>query len=131
MYITFCLSAVLPDDYAVQNGGNETFPACTPELCFLITTVNDELVEEDEEFYISLSSGPNWDNRVYLNQTTAKVTIIDNDSKFGIGVKPTLGSDFFFLSSNICNNYALWLKPTVTVETIRILLLPTQTSYIA
>ena len=102
MYIiTFCLSAVSPDDYAVQNGGNETFPACTPEPCFLITTVNDELVEEDEEFYISLSSGPNWDNRVYLNQTTAKVTIIDNDSKFGIGVKPTMCSDLFS-SAVIC-----------------------------
>ena len=82
LFKMFCLSAVAQDDYAVQNGGTKRFPPCTAELCFLITTVNDELVEEDEEFYISLSSGPNWDDRVYLNQTTAKVTIIDDDCEF-------------------------------------------------
>ena len=60
---------------------NTQFPPCTPELCFTITTVDDELAEGDEEFYVTLSRGSNWDNRVNLTQKSAQVSIIDDDSK--------------------------------------------------
>ena len=54
-------------------------PPCTSQICVDIQTVNDELIEGDENLYVSLTRGINWDSRILLNRTHSVVTIEDDD----------------------------------------------------
>lgn len=72
--------AVSPDDF---DGGSQILrlPPCSTEVCAYVEVVNDELVEGDEVFHISLFGSVNMENRIHLTTTKANITIIDDDSK--------------------------------------------------
>ena len=56
-------------------------PPCTSLVCVNIETVNDELVEGDENLYVSLTTGFSWDSRILLNRSLSEVTIEDDDGE--------------------------------------------------
>ena len=58
------------------------FSPCTSEVCANITTVNDELVEGDENFFLSMTRGPAWDSRIYFHRSRSEVVILDDDCKW-------------------------------------------------
>ena len=54
-------------------------PPCTSLVCVNIETVNDELIEGDENLYVSITRGIEWDSRISLTQTRSEVVIEDDD----------------------------------------------------
>ena len=76
---TFLFSAVSPEDYTGLTQVERRVPPCTSQICVPIQTVNDGLIEEDENLYVSLTRGINWDPRIRLTRTVSEVIIEDND----------------------------------------------------
>ena len=76
---TFLFSAVSPEDYTGLTQVERCVPPCTAHICVPIETTNDELIEEDENLYVSLTRGMNWDPRIRLIRTVSEVIIEDND----------------------------------------------------
>ena len=54
-------------------------PPCTSQICVNIETVNDVLIEGDENLYVSITRGISWDSRISLTQTRSEVVIEDDD----------------------------------------------------
>ena len=77
--ITIFFSADSPEDYTALTQAERRFSPCTSQVCVELETINDELVEGDENLFVSLSRGNNWDSRLSLNRTHAQVTIEDDD----------------------------------------------------
>ena len=73
--------ATSPDDYLALGPDEVRFPPCTSEICVTITTVNDELVEGNENFSVSLMRGPEWDSRISFSRSKSEVVIFDDDCK--------------------------------------------------
>ena len=78
------LLATSPDDYLALGPDEARFPPCTSEVCVTITTVNDELVEGNENFSVSLMRGPQWDNRISFSRSKSEAVIFDDDCKWHI-----------------------------------------------
>ena len=57
------------------------FPPCTDERCVDIVTINDELIEGDENLYVSVTRDPNWDPRINITRPRSDVLIEDDDGK--------------------------------------------------
>ena len=74
--------ATSPDDYVALSSEEVRFAPCTSEVCATITTVNDELVEGNENFSVSLMRGPQWDSRISFSRSKSEVVIIDDDCKW-------------------------------------------------
>ncbi|CAI8026684.1 FRAS1-related extracellular matrix protein 2 [Geodia barretti] len=74
------ISADSPGDYEALSAVEARIPPCTSLVCVNIETVNDELIEGDENLYVSLTRGFSWDSRILLNRTHSEVTIEDDDS---------------------------------------------------
>ena len=60
------------------------FVPCALEVCTSISTVNDELVEGDENFFLSLTRGAQWDNRISISHSRSEVVILDDDCKWQV-----------------------------------------------
>ena len=58
------------------------FAPCTSEVCATITTVNDDLVEGNENFFLSMTRGPQWDIRISIRRSRSDVVILDDDCKW-------------------------------------------------
>ena len=78
---TFFFSADSPEDYEALSAVEAHVPPCTSQICVNIETVNDELIEGDENLYVSLTRGTNWDSRILLNHSHSEVTIEDDDGE--------------------------------------------------
>ncbi|CAI8041944.1 Extracellular matrix protein FRAS1, partial [Geodia barretti] len=74
------ISADSPGDYEALSGVEACIPPCTSLFCVNLETVNDELIEGDENLYVSLTRGFSWDSRIILNRSHSEVTIEDDDS---------------------------------------------------
>ncbi|CAI8026694.1 FRAS1-related extracellular matrix protein 2 [Geodia barretti] len=74
------ISADSPGDYEALSAVEARIPPCTSLVCVNIETVNDELVEGDENLYVSLTTGFSWDSRILLNRSLSEVTIEDDDA---------------------------------------------------
>ena len=84
-HLSFCnFLATSPDDYLALGPDEARFPPCTSEVCVTITTVNDELVEGNENFSVSLMRGPQWDSRISFRRSKSEVVIFDDDCKWHI-----------------------------------------------
>ena len=82
-HLFFCyFLATSTDDYSALGPDEARFPPCTSEVCVTITTVNDELVEGNENFSVSLTRGPQWDSRISISRSKSEVVIIDDDRKW-------------------------------------------------
>ena len=75
----FLFSADSPEDYTALTQAERHFSPCISQVCVELETINDELVEGDENLFVSLTTGNNWDSRLSLNRTHAQVTIEDDD----------------------------------------------------
>ena len=76
---TFFFSAHSTEDYEALMEVEARFPPCTSQICVTIETINDELVERNENLYVSLTKGMNLDPRISLTQTRSEVVIEDDD----------------------------------------------------
>ena len=74
-------SADSPSDYTSLSGAEARFPPCTAERCVDIVTINDDLVEGDENFFVSVTRIFYWDSRLRLTRSRSLVTIEDDDSE--------------------------------------------------
>ena len=70
-----------PSDYVSLSRAEVRLPPCTAERCVDIVTINDELVEGDENLYVSVTRDPYWDSRLHLTRSRSLVTIENDDSK--------------------------------------------------
>ena len=75
----FFFPADSPEDYTSLSRADARFPPCTAEICADIETINDEIVEGDENLYVSVTRDSNWDNRIRLTRHRAEITIEDDD----------------------------------------------------
>ena len=75
----FLFSADSLEDYTALTQAERRFSPCISQVCIELETINDELVEGDENLFVSLTTGNNWDSRLSLNRTHAQVTIEDDD----------------------------------------------------
>ena len=53
----------------------EQFPPCTSEICISIATTDDELVEGEETFTVSLKRSVDLDGRISIDRSTSTVAI--------------------------------------------------------
>ena len=77
--ITLFFPADSPEDYISLSRVEARFPPCTAERCADIVTINDEIVEGDENLYVSVTRDSNWDNKIRLIRHLAEITIEDDD----------------------------------------------------
>ena len=77
--ITTFFSAYSPEDYEALVAVEASIPPCTSQICATIETVNDVLIEGDENLYVSITRGISWDSRISLTQTRSEVVIEDDD----------------------------------------------------
>ena len=70
-------TAVASDDYAAGNMAFTLSPSML-ERCFPVEPVDDDILEDDEQFTLILSTT---EMRVNTSPDTATVTIVDNDSE--------------------------------------------------
>ena len=75
----FFFPADSPEDYTSLSRVGARFPPCTAERCADIVTINDEIVEGDENLYVSVTRDSNWDSRIRLIRSRAEITIEDDD----------------------------------------------------
>ena len=75
----FFFLADSPEDYAALSVVIARIPPCTSQICATIETVNNELIEGDENLYLSITRGIEWDSRISLTQTRSEVVIEDDD----------------------------------------------------
>ena len=75
----FFFPAHSPEDYTSLSRAEARFPPCTAERCADIVTINDEIVEGDENLYVSVTRDSNWDSRIRLTRYRAEITIEDDD----------------------------------------------------
>ena len=69
-------------------GGNSFFryDSCQQKDCFDITIVNDNEVEDNETFTVTLEFNIGSGSAVKLEGNTAEITIIDVDSMFSLNI---------------------------------------------
>ena len=60
------------------------FPACEKKLCVTVSIVDDGVVENNEELFVTAISGGPAD-RISFGSGTANILIIDNDGEFACG----------------------------------------------
>ena len=60
----------------------ERFSPCISEICITISTNDDELVEGEETFTVSLKRSTDLDSRILIGQHTSTVTIDDEDREW-------------------------------------------------
>ena len=76
---TVFFSAVAPGDYEALGVVEARIPPCISPFCVTIETVNDELIEGDENLYVSLTRGMNLDSRISLTRPTRSEVVIEDD----------------------------------------------------
>ena len=55
--------------------------ACQRRSCVNMTIINDEILEDNETFEVTLEPNPDLDSRILLAPITAEINIIDDDCK--------------------------------------------------
>ena len=80
----FPFLATSPADYVALSSEEVRFGPCHSEVCATITTVNDELIEGDENFFLSMTRGPEWDSRISFSRSRSEVVILDDDCKWQV-----------------------------------------------
>ena len=75
-------SASSPEDYTAVTEQRERFPPCTSEICINIATNDDELVEGEETFTVSLKKSDDLDQRISIGRSTSTVAIEDEDCEW-------------------------------------------------
>ena len=91
-----------PSDYTSLSGAEARFPPCTDERCVDIVTINDDLVEGDEDFYVSVTRDSYWDSRLRLTRSRSLFTIEDDDSECRMLI---LSCTSFLLTHSSCTSY--------------------------
>lgn len=76
-------------DYVISQEQVEiTLERTESQKCFSVRIVDDGMHEDDETFLLRIASVSPIDSRIQLNQTTATITIIDDDlSKFSCSLE--------------------------------------------
>ena len=74
----FIFSCTAPADYSDMDGA-VIFPSGNVSQCITITVSDDDVLEGDEEFYVTVFTT---DNDVIINNAVANISIADNDSMF-------------------------------------------------
>ena len=63
-----------------------TFEKCSREECEYIILYNDQMVERDETFYVTLGRTPDLDEHIRLHPTEQRVKILNDDGEWmGMG----------------------------------------------
>ena len=68
-----------PEDYVRVSIPGLRFSACDKEACVSVPIIDDDLVEGEERFLVTLSASDDFDSRITLSPTTAEVIINDDD----------------------------------------------------
>ena len=71
------------------------FAACVMKSCVSVSIVDDEMLENDESFDITLKRTPGLDNRIILDAVVGVVEIIDNDGRY---------EDYMYMVVHTCNS---------------------------
>ena len=71
---------VAPGDYSAI-AEDLTFSASETRICRNVTSVEDDILEEDEAFLLTLTTS---DNTVILRPREATVTILNDDSRLNV-----------------------------------------------
>ena len=58
---------------------NLTFDMCELRRCENVTIMDDNVVEQNESFIVTLGRTPGWDDRIALTTVTGMIQITDND----------------------------------------------------
>ena len=77
--IYYLCSTESPGDYFRVVLATLPFVACDRRSCLNLTIVNDLILENTEQFTLSLTRSADLDQRIFLDPVDAIVDIIDND----------------------------------------------------
>ena len=66
------------DDYAHLSTLSR-MAACVMRQCVFVSIIDDDLFEDDEQFSVVLSEGPELDSRIILTTNITSIIIIDED----------------------------------------------------
>ena len=77
------ISAVSAVDYVAVSNQSVRFAPCAPEYCINISTINDEVVDGEERFFVTLSRSASLDSRINVDHKSARaeIVIIDDDGE--------------------------------------------------
>ena len=56
------------------------FAACQMRSCENVAIVDDEVVENEESFFVTLEDTPDLNSRIHLTPTSGEIEITDGDS---------------------------------------------------
>ena len=70
-------------DYVAVTNQRERFASCVSEHCISISTINDEVVDGEERFFVTLSRSASLDRRINVDRGSAQaeIVIIDDDGE--------------------------------------------------
>ena len=78
--------SVINSLYTQSSGYNEhlVFGACQRRSCINMTITDDEILEDNESYEVTLQRTPDLDNRIILAPMIAEINIIDDDGKLEV-----------------------------------------------